>query len=72
MRPEQRNKISYMRQIIRLLINGLIPGTVKYYQSLTPHSQLVIIKDAGHMTMQDKPEEHLKAISTFLSDLEKN
>ncbi len=47
------------------------PGTVRYYQSLTPNSKLVVIKNAGHMTMHDNPEENIKAISDFLNELEK-
>ncbi len=47
------------------------PATVTYYQSLTPNSKLVVIKNAGHMTMHDNPEENSKAISDFLNELEK-
>lgn len=45
------------------------PVTVKYYQSLTPNAQFKIIKNAGHMTMHDNPEEDIKAISEFLNEL---
>ena len=48
------------------------PSTVKYYQSLTPGSRLIIIKNAGHMTMHDNASEDIKAISAFLNELDKN
>jgi proline iminopeptidase len=48
------------------------PATVKYYQTITPNSKLVVINDAGHMTMHDNLEEDLSAINGFLGDLEKN
>jgi proline iminopeptidase len=46
------------------------PTTVKYYQSLTPNSQLKVTSNAGHMTMQDNPAEDLAAISEFLNRLD--
>ena len=46
------------------------PGTVKYYQSLTPNSKFKIIPNAGHITMQDNPEEDVNAISGFLNELD--
>jgi len=47
------------------------PKTVKYYQSLTPNSKLVVFKNAGHNTMHDKPEDNIRAISEFLYSVEK-
>jgi proline iminopeptidase len=47
------------------------PNTVKYYQSLTTNSKLIVIKNAGHMTMQDNPKENIEAIQTFMNELEK-
>jgi proline iminopeptidase len=46
------------------------PNTVQYYQSLTPHSELKIISNAGHMTMHDNPSEDLQIISKFLRELD--
>jgi len=46
------------------------PNTVKYYQSLTPNSKLVVIKNAGHQTMHDNPKENIKAIQNFIHELE--
>lgn len=48
------------------------PSTVQYYQSLTPNSKLVAIKNAGHSTMIDDPEANLLAIREFLIAIEKN
>lgn len=47
------------------------PVTVAYYQSLTPGSRFVVIKDAGHSTMHDNAREELEAIRGFLNELEK-
>lgn len=47
------------------------PSTVRYYQSLTPGAEMVIIPGAGHMTMNDNPEADIKAIAGFLSDIER-
>jgi len=46
------------------------PSTVEYYSSLVPDSRFVIIKNAAHMTMQDNPEEDLKAIRDFLNEID--
>lgn len=45
-------------------------ATVKYYQSLTPNSKLIIINGAGHMTMHDNPVEEIKTISGFMNELD--
>jgi len=47
------------------------PGTVKHYSGLTPRSQFVIIKGAGHSTMHDNVAAELEAITGFLNELEK-
>ena len=47
------------------------PRTLKYYQSITPNSKLVVFENAGHYTMHDKPEDNIRAISAFLDDVEK-
>ena len=47
------------------------PATSKYYQSLIPGAELVIIENAGHLTMQDNAEADIKAIRDFLDKLEK-
>lgn len=45
------------------------PSTVKYYQSLVPESRFVEIENSGHATLNDNPEDALKAIRQFLEDL---
>lgn len=47
-----------------------VPSTVKYYQSLTPDSKFVIIKDAAHISMHDNPEQTLKELNIFLKGVE--
>ena len=58
-----------------LLITGeydiSTPATAKYYQSLISGAELVIIENAGHLTMQDNAEADIKAIRDFLDKLEK-
>ncbi len=45
-------------------------NTVRYYQSLVKRAQLAIIPGAGHMTMQDNPEEDIKVIKAFLNKID--
>ncbi len=47
-----------------------LPSTVQYFQSLVPGAHFKVIKDAGHTTMQDNPEENNLVISEFLNNLE--
>jgi len=42
------------------------PPTVRYYESFIPGSEMVVIPDAGHLTMQDNPEASNKAVGDFL------
>jgi proline iminopeptidase len=46
------------------------PKTLRYYQSLTPNSKLVVLKNAGHYTMHDNPKDNIRAISDFLDSIE--
>ena len=46
------------------------PATAKHYQSLIPGAELVIIENAGHLTMQDNAEADIKAIGDFLNKVE--
>jgi len=48
------------------------PSTVKYYQSLVKGAKFSLIKNAGHLTMQDNGDEDVKVISGFLNELEGN
>ena len=43
------------------------PATVRYYQSLIPGSEMAVIPDAGHLTMQDNPKANNKAVEDFLN-----
>ncbi|RIA09194.1 proline iminopeptidase [Flavobacteriaceae bacterium MAR_2010_72] len=52
--------------------DGARPQTVAHYQSLTPNSRMEVIKDVGHVTMHDAPEENIKIIADFLLDVERN
>ena len=47
------------------------PNALKYYQSLTPISKVEIIKNAGHVTMDDNNEDYVKALTDFLNSTEK-
>lgn len=46
------------------------PATAKYYQSLIPGAELVIIENAAHLTMHDEPDANNNAIREFLSKVE--
>ncbi|SDR92361.1 proline iminopeptidase-family hydrolase [Gramella sp. MAR_2010_147] len=48
------------------------PSTVKYYQSLVPNAKFVEIRNSGHATLNDNPEEALSAIKKFLDATDKN
>lgn len=47
------------------------PNALLYYQSLTPNSKVEIIKNAGHMTMDDNNSDYLKALTDFLNSIDK-
>jgi len=42
------------------------PVTVRYFQSLIPGSEFKEIKNAGHVTMHDNPQETIARINEFL------
>jgi proline iminopeptidase len=44
----------------------VLPETAKMFQNKVPNSELKIISDAAHLTMQDNTEEDLTAIREFL------
>jgi len=58
-----------------LLIGGqydeAVPSTVKYYQTLIPRSEQVIVPNAGHLTMQDDSAAYIGAIRDFLRRADK-
>ncbi|NOQ75071.1 MAG: proline iminopeptidase-family hydrolase [Crocinitomix sp.] len=46
------------------------PTTVRYFQTLVPNSETVVVKKAGHATMHDNLRQNKKAIRKFLKKLE--
>jgi len=42
------------------------PSTVRYYQHLIPGSKMVVIPEAGHLTMQDNPKFNNRVVGAFL------
>jgi proline iminopeptidase len=46
------------------------PATVKYYQSLIPGSEIAILENCGHLTIQDDPETDIRIIHDFLAQVE--
>jgi len=48
------------------------PATVKYYSTLTPHSEFEIIEDAGHGTMHDNQEQNVRVIADFFLSIEED
>ena len=70
-RTKRLNEIKIPTLFITGEFDEARPSTVKYYHSLVAGSKLVIIENAGHMTMQDKPQQNIKAINDFLNEIEK-
>ncbi len=46
------------------------PGTVAFYQSQVPNSELTILEGSAHLTMQDEPEEYVRVVRDFLRRVE--
>jgi len=46
------------------------PATVEYYQSLIPGSEIAILENCGHLTIQDDPETDVRIIRDFLAGVE--
>jgi len=46
------------------------PATTRFYQSLVPGSELVIMENSGHLTMQDEPEHYIQVLRDFLRGVE--
>nr|NQU93301.1 proline iminopeptidase-family hydrolase [Bacteroidota bacterium] len=71
---DRTNRLSEIK-IPTLFITGEFdearPSTVQYYQSLVPNSKFVMIENAAHVTMHDNPQQDIKVINDFLSELEK-
>lgn len=63
---EKLGKISVPTLFIGGEYDEARPSTVKYYASLIPNSKVIIIPDAGHLSMQDNPEANDAAIRSFL------
>jgi len=46
------------------------PATVRYYQGLLPNSELSILEESAHLTMQDEPEQYVAVVREFLRRVE--
>jgi proline iminopeptidase len=49
----------------------VVPSRVKKYQELTPGSDMEIIANAAHFTMQDQPEAFVKTVRDWLRHVER-
>jgi proline iminopeptidase len=47
-----------------------VPATTKYYQSLVPKSQIVIVPNAGHLAMDDDSTFYVNAVGRFLREVD--
>jgi len=47
------------------------PQTTAYYQSLIPGSKMVVIDDASHMHMTERPAEYVRVVREFLREVER-
>ena len=70
-RTDRLGEIKLPTLIMAGQYDACTPATSKYYQSLIFGAELVIIENAGHLTMQDNAEADIKAIRDFLDKLEK-
>lgn len=66
---EKLGKISVPTLFIGGEYDEARPSTVKYYASLIPNSKVIIIPNAGHLSMQDNPDYNNKVISEFLKSI---
>ncbi len=69
-RTKDLEKIKVPTLYITGEFDGARPSTVRHYQSLTPNSEMKVIKDAGHVTMHDASDENVKIINDFLLELQ--
>ena len=46
------------------------PNTVKFYQGLVKGSSFEMMRNSGHLTMQDNPQQDITAIRNFLTAVE--
>ena len=46
------------------------PATVRYYQSLIPEAEFILINNAGHDTMIDNAQDNNAAIENFLKKMD--
>jgi proline iminopeptidase len=46
------------------------PATVRYYASLIPGAEVIVIPRAAHLTMQDSPEENIRVVREFLREVD--
>jgi len=70
-RTDQLGKINVPTLFIAGEFDEARPATVQYYQSLVHGAKFVMIKGAGHLTMQDEPEQSNQVVRDFLNDIEK-
>lgn len=46
------------------------PSTVNYFHSLIPGSEFTVIKNSGHVTLNDNPEQTLARLNEFLQKID--
>jgi proline iminopeptidase len=69
-RTGQLSKIKVPTLFIAGEFDEVRPQTMKYYQSLIPNSKLEFIKNSGHLTTQDNPEDTNAVIMQFIKEIE--
>jgi len=70
-RTSQLNQIKVPTLYLTGEYDAARPITVEYYNGLTPNSRLIVLKNSGHVTMHDKPQESIEAIQNFINEVEK-
>lgn len=69
-RTDQLGKIQVPTLFICGEYDEARPATTRYYQSLVPNAQYVVIDDAAHITMHDQPDRDVEEIRHFLDSIE--
>lgn len=71
------DRINDLKSITKptLFIGGefdeVLPETLRYYQTLVPGSEVAIVPNAGHAKTRDNPEDYMRMLGTFLSNVDK-
>ena len=58
--------VAVERSLNRKVVIRVLSPDARYYQSLVPGSELVILEQSAHLTMHDEPEHYNAVLRDFL------